>query len=119
MKHLIEKLYSSEINLQFSWFWDAGFDIKIGDDWNGFVAEFNSDDLDECEKWIEEKVKEHFPNSKFAKTYTGETFESAVDPAIRYLFKNYNPNSKIHINYATAELLIGEKSHNLNDEVPD
>ena len=118
MKNLFEQLYNSEINLSFSWFWDAGFDIKIGNKMNGFVAEFSDHDLDVCVKWIESKVKEIYPDSKFAKTYNGETFKSAVEPAIRYLFKNYNPHTKIYIDYSNAELLFGEKVCNLNSEVP-
>lgn len=47
------------------------------------------------------------------------TFEKAVEPAIRYLFENHHPHTKIHIDYSVAELLEGKKSHNLNDEVPD
>jgi len=71
MKNLFKQLYESEINLQFGWFWDAGFDIKIGNDMSGYVAEFNSYNLDECEEWIVDKVIELYPNSKFAKEYNG------------------------------------------------
>lgn len=46
-------------------------------------------------------------------------FEKAVNPAIRYLLKNHNPMTKIHIDYSNAELLQGQKSHNLNNEIPD
>jgi hypothetical protein len=119
MKNLFKELYESEINLQFGWFWDAGFDVKIGNEMSGYIAEFNSYDLNECEKWIEEKVKELYPNSKFAKTYKGDTFESATEPAIRFLFKNWHPHTKIYIDYSSAELLTGEQCHNLNNEIPD
>lgn len=71
MKNLFEALYKSEINLHISWFWDAGFDVKIGDEMNGFLATFSSYDLFEIEKWIEQKAKELFPDSKFSKTYNG------------------------------------------------
>lgn len=46
-------------------------------------------------------------------------FEKAVNPAIRYLFKNHNPHTKIYIDYSSAELLQGQQCHNLNNEVPD
>lgn len=72
MKNLFEALYKSEINLHISWFWDAGFDVKIGDEMNGFLATFSSYDLFEIEKWIEQKAKELFPDSKFSKTYKME-----------------------------------------------
>lgn len=46
-------------------------------------------------------------------------FEKAVEPAIRYLFKNHNPHTTIVIHYDNAELLVGEKCHNVSSEVPD
>lgn len=46
-------------------------------------------------------------------------FDKAVEPAIRYLFKNHHPHTKIYIDYSNAELLEGQRTHNLNDEVPD
>ncbi len=46
-------------------------------------------------------------------------FKEAVEPAIRYLLKNHNPHTKIYIDYSTAELLCGEKCHNLNNEITD
>lgn len=75
MKNLFEALYKSEINLHISWFWDAGFDVKIGDEMNGYLASFSSYDLFEIEKWIEQKAKELFPDSKFSKTYKKEINE--------------------------------------------
>jgi len=119
MRNLFEQLYNSEINLQFGWFWDAGFDVKMGDEMNGFIAEFSDHDLQKCLEWIELKAKELYPDSKFTKTYNGASFESSVEPAIRYLFKNHNPHTKIFIDYSNAELLSGEQCHNLNNEVPD
>ena len=47
------------------------------------------------------------------------TFNKAVEPAIRYLLKNHNPNTKIYIDYSGAELLEGQITHNLNNEIPD
>ena len=46
-------------------------------------------------------------------------FDKAVEPAIRYLLKNHNPHTKIHIDYSNAELLEGQRTHNLNNEIPD
>ena len=48
-----------------------------------------------------------------------EEFRKSVEPAIRYLLKYHHPHTKIYIDYDNAELLLGEKSHNLNNEVPD
>jgi hypothetical protein len=117
----LKALYESEINILIDWMWDSGIQVKIGDRMNGFVAVeiFDIDDFDKIENWIEVNIKKHFPNSKFSKTYSGDDFESAVKPAIRYLFKNYNPHTKIYIDYSNAELLFGEKCCNFNNEVPD
>lgn len=121
MKTLFNALYKSEINASLDWFWDSGFVIKIGDNLNGFTAELYSDDLNQLEIAVEKKVKELYPNSKFAKTYTKDKidFEKAVTPAIRYLLQNHHPHTSIHISYANAELLEGLKGFNLNNEIPD
>lgn len=58
---------------------------------------------------------QNYLNNVFLK----DTFESAVEPVIRYLLKNHNPHTQIHIDYSKAELLSVEKSHNLNNEIPD
>lgn len=50
---------------------------------------------------------------------TTSDFKQAVEPAIRYLFKNHHPHTKIHIDYDRAELLEGKESCNLSDEIPD
>ena len=120
MKTLLKSLYESEINILIDWMWDSGVQVKIGDRMNGFKEVIIMDaDFDEIERWIEAKSKEYYPDSKFAKTYNGQDFNSAVEPAIRYLFNNHNPHTKIYIDYSSAELLEGQQCHNLNREVPD
>lgn len=98
MKHLFEALYKSEINLHISWFWDAGFDVKIGDEMNGYLASFSSYDLFEIEKWIEQKAKELFPDSKFSKTYKME-IKGGIQK--KQHFKNRNM-SKLKTQFGTA-----------------
>ena len=66
-----------------------------------------------CENYVEWLEK------KIAKIDSKDDFKKAVEPAIRYLFKNHNPHTSIYINYDTAELLSGEMCHNLTSEVPD
>lgn len=121
MKTLLKALYKSEINILINWMWDSGIQVKIGDKMNDFkeVKLFDIKEFDNIEEWIEDKVKEHFPNSIFAKTYNREDFDSAVEPAIRYLLKNHNTHTKIYIDYSVAELLYGQKTHILEDEIPD
>ena len=38
---VMKNLYESEINCSISSFWDNGWDVKLGDEMNGFVAEGN------------------------------------------------------------------------------
>ena len=59
------KLYKSEINFLVHTFWDAGFDVKLGDQMNGFKASSCCGTwLDACE-WLAERACEHFPESNF------------------------------------------------------
>lgn len=48
-----------------------------------------------------------------------DDFESAVEPAIRYLLNNHHPHAKIVIDYERAELLHGQIGHVLKNEIPD
>jgi hypothetical protein len=33
------RIYDSEINVRISWFWDCGFEVRLGDEINGFLVE--------------------------------------------------------------------------------
>ena len=37
----LQKIYDSEINIEMSWLWDGGIDLRLGDPMNGFLAEEN------------------------------------------------------------------------------
>lgn len=63
---VLQRLYDSEINASISTFWDGGFEVKIGDDMNGFMAEANVRDYAEAEVWLEAEAKRLFPTSVFA-----------------------------------------------------
>lgn len=64
--NIIQRLYNSEINVSISSFWDGGFEVKIGDDMNGFKAETNVRTFAEAEAWLEEEAKRLYPESVFA-----------------------------------------------------
>jgi hypothetical protein len=49
---IFQPLYDSEINFVVSCFWDNGFEVKLGDDLNGFVAETVVESWDEIEPWL-------------------------------------------------------------------
>lgn len=67
----LQKVYDSEINFSISTFWDAGFDVKLGDKLNGFLAEKTGlrDMADVC-KEIEIMILEHYPESEIAALIT-------------------------------------------------
>ena len=66
---VFQDLYDSEINITVSTFWDGGYDVKLGDHINGFVAESNFDRIGMVESWLISAAIEHYPKSAFAKMY--------------------------------------------------
>lgn len=71
MNYLLKRLYQSEINVQINWMYDAGVNVKLGDKMNGFTHEknFNGEDFEPIEQWLEETAKREFPKSVFARFY--------------------------------------------------
>jgi hypothetical protein len=66
----IEALHGSEINGEIGWFYDNVWRAKLGDPWNGYVAERDSfPSLGEAARWLCEKALELYPDSDFAKDY--------------------------------------------------
>lgn len=66
---VLQDLYHSEINFTVSTFWDGGFDVKLGDPRNGFVAQTNCNRWGMVEPWLIAAAIEHFPDSLFARMY--------------------------------------------------
>lgn len=64
---IMQALTDSEINFAISTFWDGGYDLKLGDEMNGFRAEGNVDTWDEVEPWLTAQAIKHWPDSEFAK----------------------------------------------------
>ncbi len=64
----LQKIYDSEINIMIYTFWDGGFDLKLGDKMNGFVAESAVDKASEIIPWFQEQIKIHYPESTYAKS---------------------------------------------------
>ena len=63
---VMKKLYKSEINCSISSFWDNGWDVKLGDDMNGYAAEGNFRMLDEAATFLDVQARKHFPESLYA-----------------------------------------------------
>jgi hypothetical protein len=63
---ILQRLYDSEINFEVSGFYDAGFDVRLGDHLNGFLVKDKVETWAEAETWLREQALAHFPDSKFA-----------------------------------------------------
>lgn len=69
-RHILQSLYDSEINASISWFWDGGFDWRLGDELNGYVAEGTADSFSGACEELRLSAIRHFPHSTFAKEAT-------------------------------------------------
>jgi hypothetical protein len=63
---VMQRLYDSEINCSISSFWDNHWDVKLGDEMNGFVAEGNFRTLAECAEFLDREARRHSPESVYA-----------------------------------------------------
>jgi hypothetical protein len=68
-------LYASEINVSIciSSFWDAGWEVKLGDTLQGFKVErtFANAELDKAAQWLAEQACVHYPESDFTRRFAG------------------------------------------------
>lgn len=62
----LQRIYDSEINFSITTFWDGGFDVKLGDEMNGFVAKSNHDTIKSAILWLIENVMDFYPTSLYA-----------------------------------------------------
>src|SRR5271156_5280053 len=70
----LQKIYDSEINLSISWMWDAGFDLKLGDEFGGFVEEGQVRGVADILPWFQEAIAKHYPTSQYQVERTGGKF---------------------------------------------
>jgi hypothetical protein len=61
----LQKIYDSEINVQISWLWDGGIDVKLGDEMNGYEAETNVKTVAEIVPWLQKAIHKHYPTSTY------------------------------------------------------
>jgi hypothetical protein len=64
---VLTALYASEINCSISSIWDSGWDVKLGDELNGFLAESNFQTVEEAAAFLHGAALIHFPKSDYAK----------------------------------------------------
>ena len=63
----LQKIYDSEINLRISWIWDAGLEVRLGDESNGFLAEENVSCTADVLPWLQEAIAHFYPESTYAR----------------------------------------------------
>ena len=77
---ILDDLYASEINVEISWLWDGGIDVKVsrrdinvklGDPLNGYDARGKAKSIIEAAVWLRDKACQHYPDSEFARKYCG------------------------------------------------
>ena len=73
----LQKIYDSEIDIRISWLWDAGIDVWLGDDVNGYVAQENVRSLAEMLPWFQEAITHFYPASDYAKSLAEDVVERA------------------------------------------
>lgn len=66
LETVMNELYASEINCEISCFWDGGWDVKLGDAMNGFVATTSCSTLPEVAAWLHAEAIKAWPTSGFA-----------------------------------------------------
>lgn len=81
LSDILAGLYASEINCSILWLWDGGFDVKLGDEMNGWNAETTVTTtgsgveaanvaLARAATWLVAQALYHYPQSAFARHHT-------------------------------------------------
>jgi DNA-directed RNA polymerase subunit RPC12/RpoP len=71
----LQRIYDSEINVRIGWFWDAGIDVRLGDEMNGFEAEETVRSVDEIVPSLQEAIAHFYPDSTYAASLSPEVRE--------------------------------------------
>lgn len=66
MKEIPQRLYDSEINFSVSCFWDGGFEVKLGDEMNGFIAKAELYSWPDVLEWLDQTARKEYPESLYA-----------------------------------------------------
>ena len=79
----LQQIYDSEINIRISWFWDAGIEVRLGDERNGFLAEESVRSTAEIVPWLQEAIAHFYPTSAYAASLSSEIRERAAKRLFR------------------------------------
>ena len=58
----LKELYNREINWRIECFYDAGYTVFLGDDWNGYRSIAHADTLEEAIKILLEEAEDIYGN---------------------------------------------------------
>lgn len=64
---ILQSLHDSEINWSLSAFYDGNYVARLGDEWNGFVAQETCHSIDEAIAWLDRTARDKYPGSVHAK----------------------------------------------------
>lgn len=69
LEQVLARMYASEINARISCFWDAGWDVWLGDETNGWKEKAWVEDGHEAEiaPALHAMILKHYPDSDYAK----------------------------------------------------
>ena len=68
----LQRIYDSEINVRISWLWDCGFEVRLGDDVNGFLAEETFAHTAGILPWLQQAISHFYPDSTYARSLNDE-----------------------------------------------
>nr|WP_162759298.1 hypothetical protein [Brucella intermedia] len=70
MLEVLKAAYDSDINIYLASFWDGGWEVRIGDEMDGFRAERRLRDIGKVAVWLKEEIILLFPDSEAAKLFS-------------------------------------------------
>ena len=88
----LPRVYESEINVSISWLWDGGFEVRLGDEVNGFLAEETFAHTAGILPWLEEAIAHFYPDS----TYTRSLSDEVRSRAAQRLFQASRTNLRVY-----------------------
>jgi hypothetical protein len=59
----LQSIYDSEINVEISWLWDDGVEVRLGDRMNGHLAEATVPSVAAILGWLQEAIRALLPRS--------------------------------------------------------
>ena len=80
VEKILDELYASEINVEISWLWDGGIDVKLGrrgigvklgDPLNGYDAKGKVRTMAKAAVWLRDQACKRHPDSEFARKHCG------------------------------------------------